>query len=48
MLIDSLQEVIGSAPDGLEFLEYTFAFIVTCLGLILLFSLIKMFFKKFL
>lgn len=47
ILIDGLREVVGSAPSGLEFLEYTFAVILVLIGLFLVVDLIRNFFNIF-
>lgn len=46
-LIDGLRAVIGSAPPGLEFLEYTFLIILVVIGLFLVCDLIRRFFDIF-
>lgn len=47
ILIDGLRDVVGSAPAGLEFLEYTFAVILTIIALFLIVDLIRNFFNIF-
>lgn len=47
ILIDGLREVIGSAPAGLEFLEYTFSVILVIIAIFLIVDLIRNFFNIF-
>lgn len=47
ILIDGLREAVGSAPAGLEFLEYTFAVVLVLIGLFLVVDLIRNFFNIF-
>lgn len=46
-IINTLQQLLGSAPAGLEWLEYLFGFIVVIIGLLFVIWFFKMFFDIF-
>lgn len=47
VIIDTLRELVGPAPAGLEFIEYIFAVLFVLVGLFLSCWLIKLFFGMF-
>lgn len=46
-IINTLRDLIGSAPPGLEWLEYLFGFLVVVIGLLFEIWFFKMFFDIF-
>lgn len=47
MLYDIVVEFLGECPSGLEFLYYTFSFILLLLGFLIVFTIFNSFFKLF-
>lgn len=40
-MIDYLHELIGNAPQGFEFLEYIFTFVLCLIGVFLCYKLVE-------
>lgn len=46
-IVETLKELIGEAPPGLEWLEYLFSYIIVIIGILVITWIFKMFFSKF-